>query len=268
VSTALLGTAVALTATPGAAPAQGPAATTAHAPTASEGRLPFFVGERLTYRVHSRRFGAVGRLSMLVDTAESVRGTSAWVLRFDFRARVGPMKAVDRTESWLDPASLTALRFHKHERTPLAKHDERVEIDPAAHRWTAEHGAGGPITSDAPLDELSFMYVLRTLPLGTEADSAVRHARHFDAARNPTFLRLVERRSVTTAAGTFRTLLVEMRVQDPRRFRGEGVIRLDLTDDACRIPVQIESDMPVIGRTRMTLATQNHPAAHHVAAVP
>jgi hypothetical protein len=109
------------------------------------------------------------------------------------------------------------------------------------------------------------MYVLRTLALG---DSTVRHDRHFDAARNPTHLRVTGRRTLTTEAGTFRTVTVEMRVQDPRRFKGEGVIRLDLTDDDCRIPVQIESEMPVIGRTRMTLATQNHPAGHHVAAVP
>jgi hypothetical protein len=251
---ALLGGVLGLAALSGGAAAQAPT-------------LPFFVGERLAYRVHVS-VGAVGRLTMLVDTAEVVRGTSTWVLRFDFHAKVGPIKAVDHTESWLDPVRLTALRFHKHERHPLSKHDERVEIDAAAHRWTAEDGAGGAIASDAPLDELSFMYVLRTLPLGDSLAAAVRYERHFDAARNPTLVRVIGRRSVTTEAGTFRTILVEMRVQDPRRYHGEGVIRLDLTDDDCRIPVQIESDMPVVGRTRMTLEAQNHPAADHIAAVP
>ncbi|WP_025414587.1 DUF3108 domain-containing protein [Gemmatirosa kalamazoonensis] len=240
----------------------------AGAATTAAARLPFFVGERLTYRVHAAHFGASGRLSMLVDTTEVVRGTATWVLRFDFQARVGPFKAVDRTESWLDPVRLTALRFHKHERDPLSKHDEHVEIDGAAHRWTGDGGTSGVIASDAPLDELSFMYVLRTLPLGGSTAAAVRYDRHFDAARNPTLLRVVGRRTLTTEAGTFRTVTVEMRVQDERRYHGEGVIRLDLTDDDWRIPVQIESDMPVVGRTRMTLASQNHPAADHIAAVP
>jgi hypothetical protein len=107
--------------------------------------------------------------------------------------------------------------------------------------------------------------VLRTLPL--LADTTVRFERHFDAARNPTLVRVVGRRSVTTEAGTFRTVLVEMRVQDPRRYKGEGTILLDLTDDHCRLPVRIESVMPVIGRTTMTLAAHNHPATHHLALV-
>ena len=42
-----------------------------------------------------------------------VRDTPTWVLRFDFRARVGPLTAVDRTVSWLDPVRLVALRFHE-----------------------------------------------------------------------------------------------------------------------------------------------------------
>jgi hypothetical protein len=227
-------------------------------------RLPFFVGESLSYRVRVSRVGNVGRTTMVVDTPQVLRGTTTWPLRFDFHAKVGLVGAVDHTESWLDPARLATLRFHKHERHPLSKHDERVELDAATHRWAAEDGTGGAIASDAPLDELSFMYVLRTLPL---TDTSVTYRRHFDAARNPTSVRVVERHTVTTGAGTFRTVLVEMRVMDPRRYKGEGVIRIDLTDDHCRIPVRIESTMPVIGRTTMTLEQENHPATHHVARV-
>ena len=38
-----------------------------------------------------------------------------------------------------------------------------------------------------------------------------------------------------------------MRVKDPRHYEGEGMIRLYLTDDACRLPVRIESTVPGIG---------------------
>ena len=240
-------------------------ATTAAAQEPAAGtprRLPFFVGESLVYRVKSSRVGNIGKATMVVDPLEEVRGTPAMVLRFAFRAKVGLVGAEDQTESWLDPERLASLRFHKHEKHPLSKHDERVEVFPEAHRWQANDGSG-TIAADAPLDELSFMYVLRTLPL--DADTAVRLDRHFDAARNPTTVRVLGRRTVTTDAGTFRTIQVEMRVMDERRYHGEGVIRLDLTDDHCRIPVRIESQMPVVGRTLMTLDTQNHPATHHLA---
>jgi hypothetical protein len=232
---------------------------------AQAARLPFFVGETLTYRVHVGRMGAVGRTTMIVDTPQTVRGTPAWVLRFAFKAKVGPIGAVDRTESWIDPVRLTSLRYHKHERHPLARHDERVELDAAAGAWTDAQGTNRALASELPLDELSFMYFVRTVPL--DGDTTIRYERHFDAARNPTLVRVLGRGSVTTEAGTFRTVRVEMRVQDPRRYKGQGVIVLDLTDDHCRVPVRIESQMPVVGKAIMTLETQNHPATHHVSFV-
>ena len=50
-----------------------------------------------------------------------MRGRSAYRLRFEFGTRVGPVKVVNRTESWLDPERMTALRFHKHEKQPPRK---------------------------------------------------------------------------------------------------------------------------------------------------
>ena len=53
---------------------------------------------------------------------------------------------------------------------------------------------------------------------------------------------------------SFQTIEVEMRVRDPERYSGgEGVIRFHLTDDARRIPVRIESSMPVGGRVVLSL---------------
>ena len=55
------------------------------------------------------------------------------------------------------------------------------------------------------------------------------------------------------------TVLVEMRVRDSRRYKGEGVIRINLSDDAVRIPIRIESAMPIIGTAVMTLDGLNNP---------
>lgn len=225
-------------------------------------RLPFHVGERLTYQVRVAKVGMSGRGSMWVDSGPAIRGRETYLLRFDFRARVGPVRVVDRTESWLDPLGMTALRFHKRERHPLSSHDEAVEIFPDTRRWQDADGSGGESPTDSSLDELSFMYFVRTLPL--EIDSVYRFDRHFDASRNPVSVRAVRRESVETSAGTFRTILVEMRVTDPRHYRGEGVIRLNLTDDECRIPVRIESTMPVVGAAVLTLESETHRAGHVV----
>lgn len=223
---------------------------------------PFYVGERLTYKVRVSKVGMSGRGTMWVEPGAEVRGHETMLLRFEFQARLGPVKAVDRTESWLDPIRMTALRFHKHEHHPLSSHDESVEIFPETRRWEGADGAGGESPTDSSLDELSFMYFVRTLPL--EIDSIYRFDRHFDAARNPVSVRALRRETVETSAGTFRTILVEMRVTDPRRYKGEGVIRLNLSDDACRIPVRIESTMPVVGAAVLTLESETHRAGHPV----
>ena len=243
---------LALTASaPRTAPAQGAAETPSAAAGRAEHPLPFAVGDTLTYSARVAKVGRVGKAVMWVDGPSELRGTAAWVLHFNFSARVGPVKAEDRTESWIDARTMATLRFHKHERHPLSRHDERVELFPAEHRWTADDGTSGESESAAPLDELSFMFFLRTLPL--DVDTTFVFERHFDPARNPTIVKVVGRETVTTGAGEFRTVKLEMRVRDPRRYKGEGVIRINLTDDARRLPVRIESAMPVIGTAVLSL---------------
>lgn len=221
------------------------------APPTIERNLPFQVGERLTYRIRIGKFGQVGRGVMEVAGQEQVRGQDAFILRFDFRARVGPVRVIDRTGSWLDPQRMASLRFFKHEQHPLSSHHEEVDVYPGEKRWLGADGAAGDSESDAPLDELSFIYFLRTLRL--ESDSAVTFDRHFDRERNPTVVRVVRREDVVTGAGTFATVLLEMRVRDPRRYRGEGRILVNVSEDACRFPVRIQSAMPVFGTAVLLL---------------
>ena len=222
----------------------------------SHDALPFTVGERLTYRVRLPKMHASGRGTMWIEGPVDVRGTSAYHLRFEMKAGFGPLQGTDRTDSWLDRDRLMSLRYVKQERHPLARHREAIELFPAERRWDAGSGRTGESATDAPLDELSFLYFLRTLPL--VPDTTFEFSRHFDAERNPTTVRMIGRETITTRAGAFETIAVEMRVKDPRRYKGEGVIRIHLTDDRCRLPVRIESVMPVLGTTVLTLESHTH----------
>jgi hypothetical protein len=222
---------------------------------------PFSLGERLVYQVRVGRFGTVGRGTMAVEKTEQVRSRSTYLLRFDFRARVGLVTVQDHARSWLDPASMTALRFQKEERHPLASSSQSVEIYPGERRWVAADGTGGTSLSDAPLDELSFIYFIRTLPLlpGDE----YQFDRHFEAGRNPVHVKVLRREEIAVPAGSFRAVVVEMRVNDQQRFRGSpGVVRLHLTDDPWRIPLRIESTLPVLGAMILSLESHTHPVEH------
>jgi hypothetical protein len=212
--------------------------------------LPFAVGERLVYDAHAGP-GLNGRAEMWIEGPVEVRGTPALMLRFTFAARVGFLRVEDNTTSWLDPVRMATLRFVKEEHHLLSRHSEDVSVEPLARRWTSTDGRAGNSPSSRPLDELSFMYAVRTfaLPDGATLDLE----RHFDPDRSPTVLRSLGSGSVTTKAGVFATREVEMRVRDARNYKGEGVIRLSLSDDACRRPVRIESSIPGAGTVVLTL---------------
>jgi hypothetical protein len=222
-------------------------------------QLPFGVGERLTYDVSIEKGGNVGEGRMWIEGPEDIRGTSTYRLRFDSRVRVVLFRGVSSSSSWFDPVTKSSLRYLKHERNLLTHDDVAVEMYPGQKRWTSADGNGGTSPDESPLDELSFIYFIRTLPL--TPDATYQFDRHFDAARNPVVIRVVRPEVIPTPLGELKTILVEMRVRDPKHYKGDGVIRFNFTADACRIPARIESTMPVIGKAILTLKSENDSSA-------
>jgi hypothetical protein len=208
--------------------------------------LPFAPGEACVYRGS----GPLGRMGSGTFAVE--RDGGSWLLSFDFRGRLGPVVVENHTRSWFDPAETASIRFTKTERSPLSTSREDVRMDRAARRWTGgAQSPGGAMPTGAPLDELSFIFFLRTLRLD-DGDS-FGFTRHYDTARNPIRVRVLGRGPLRVAAGQFDAVQVEMRVRDPRQYGGEGVILIHFTDDARHLPLRIESHVPRAGRMVLTL---------------
>lgn len=221
--------------------------------------LPFMPGEKITYRVQINGLKDIGQATMTVNGPVDVRGIPTYMLRSQTRAGVGPLKAAETTESWLDPVRMRTLRFHERERHLLSTREMRAEIFPDQERWTGDDGKSGKTLSTSPLDELSFIYFLRTIP--SVPDTTYTFDRHFQAARNPITVRVARGDTMTTAIGSFPTVLMEMRVRDPRRYRGEGIIRVYLSDDSCRIPLRVESNVPGMGKLILTVESYVEPVS-------
>jgi hypothetical protein len=213
--------------------------------------LPFGPGEECTYR-GSNFLGRIGTGTMGVDGPERLDGRSTFVLRFDFSGRVGPARVEDHTRSWFDPAALASFRYTRRERSPLGSREQDVAMDPVRRRWASPDGGGGAMPTATPLDELSFIYFIRTLPL--RDGDAYSFDRHYEQGRNPVRVRVIGRGELRVPAGRFRAVEVEMRVKDPTRYgRGEGVVQLHFSDDARRLPLRIESNVPRAGRLVLSL---------------
>jgi hypothetical protein len=213
--------------------------------------LPFAPGDQCTYR-GSGMLGRIGTGVMAVDGPEEVEGRPVYLLRFDFRGRIGPATVEDHTRSWFDPSELASLRYTKRERTPISSRAQDVRMDWAARRWSsAAPEGGGAMSTASPLDELSFLYFIRTLPL--KSGDVYTLTRHYEARRNPVVVTVLGRGPIRVPAGQFTAIEVLMRVKDPARYGGEGVIQLHLTDDARHIPLRIESAVPRAGRMVLSL---------------
>lgn len=222
------------------------AAPVAHA----QDRLP---AESLVFRARSSTFGGIGRASMWTQDAE-LRGVRVALARFEFRTKVALLTVEDRSASWIEGTTaegMRTLRFSKRERNPMGGRREEIDVQPDLRSWSAGDGRTGTLGTQRPLDELSFIYLVRALPLDENATVELR--RHYDGGRNPVRITRMGHDTVETPSGRFRVVTVEMRVRDPRRYRGEGVIRFDLSDDACRLPVRIHSAVPLAGKSTLTL---------------
>jgi hypothetical protein len=175
----------------------------------------------------------------------------------DASAGIAFLKGRDATRSWFDPVRMTSLRYQKTEKRPFASYVDSVEIYPGLRRWDALQGDSGSTASDRPLDELSFIYFLRTLTLAP--DSTYAFDRHYDKRRDPTTVRVVKHESLTTPAGVFNTVEYEMKVINARDFKSLSVLYIWVSEDRCRFPVRIESVMPLLGNGIMTLQTASSP---------
>jgi hypothetical protein len=155
------------------------------------------------------------------------------------------------TNSWFDPAAMSSLRYEKRERSPLSSSREEVDMHPTAMMWRGYKGDSGAMPTDAPLDELSFIYFIRTLPL----TDTLQHSfdRHFSLERNPVRITVLKKEKLEVPAGTFDAILVEMIVRDEKRYGGDGRVLIHFSDDAARLPLRIESSIKLAGAMVLTL---------------
>lgn len=219
------------------------------APAEPPAILPFGSGEVLTYDARVSVFGRVGEATLRVDRTCEIVGRTALRLSFDVSGGTSFLRVHDETLSWIDAVTLSTLRYRKRETSPLGSHEESVTILPGGQHWVDASGRTFQTAGALSVDELSLLYFIRTLPLRT-GDTELG-AGHFDPRRNPVELRVRGRTDVEVPAGRFSAIDLELKVRDPRRYRGTGTIRIQVTDDERRIPVRIRTSLP--GSTPVTL---------------
>ncbi|MEO7359551.1 MAG: DUF3108 domain-containing protein [Gemmatimonadaceae bacterium] len=202
--------------------------------------VPFGVGERMDYDV---RFlgGKKGEGSMEVREITDVRGRKAWHTVFKVAGRVLLLGVNITLESWFDVSTLNSLRFFQDQRYTGTKKVQHIDIFPERGMYK-EDALEERVTVSNPLDDGSFLYFVRSVPL--EVGQKYSFQRYYKPDKNPVKIEVIRRETVTTSAGTFRTLVLRPEIKAGGLF-AEGKSQVWITDDSARMVVKLESELPV-----------------------
>lgn len=211
------------------------------APVADAAARPFAPGERLQYDV---RFGPIraGTGSMEVRGVETVRGRPAYHTVFQVKGGIPGFRVHDVFESWFARDDLASLRFHKDQDEGPTERTARFEIFPERRTYDDLRDDKGELPSAArPLDDGSFLYYIRTVPL--VVGQTYRFEQYFKPDRNPVTIRVLRRERVTVPAGTFDAVVVQPSIKTTGIFSEGGRAEVWISDDDRRIIVQLKSKL-------------------------
>lgn len=215
--------------------------------------LPFGPGERAEYAVTLGVFGQVGKGSMEVVGIDTVNGYPTYHLQFIVKGKVMFAQVDDLLESWLDVNGLFTRRIHKDQHEVNYKTNRWYDLYP--ERMVYERRSTGKVDTLAtadPLDEVSFLYYARTLPL--EVGQEYSLDRYYNRSGNPVRLKVLRRDTLDAQGGaTIPVIVVQPIIRTKGLFGEGGEAEVYFTDDSRRILVKMTSKVPVIGRLGLTL---------------
>ena len=231
-------------------------AQTATGATTTPVSRPFVPGERLSYDVY---FGAikVGTGSMEVRGIDTVRGRPAYHTAFSLTGGIPFYKVDDVFESWFATDDLASLRFNQDQNEGTKERQHRYEIYPERRTYDdlSDQEPEQPSVAD-PLDDGSFVYFVRTVPL--EVGRTYEFQRYFKPDRNPVTIRVERRERVKVPAGTFDAIVIQPVIKTKGVFSEDGRAEVWISDDERRMIVQMKSQLS-FGSLDLYLTTIQRP---------
>ena len=138
--------------------------------------------------------------------------------------------------SWVGTEQFTSRKFHRRIAQAGRVTDERFIIVPDSARVRQEGRPEVWGTTAEPLDELAFLYFLRTTPL--EVGRSYAWSRYFHTGYNPIRAQILRRESLGLPGGREVSCLV---IRLTARTASSEVW---LSDDDRRLPVQMRGQLP------------------------
>jgi uncharacterized protein DUF3108 len=224
------------------------AALTTQTPAQQRATVPWQVGERLDYQIKFTFLNA-GTGSMEVIGIEQIRGRDAWHTQFRLQGGKFGYDVAYLFDSWGDVTTLASMRFHSDADQNGKERVKRYEIFPDRSVFVEEtpnaNGTAEQRSVQDPLDDGSFLYFVRTVPL--EVGRTYEFQRYFRPDRNPVTIKVLKRERIKVPAGEFQAIVIQPIINTPGKtlFSKGGNAQIWLSDDANRYVLQMKTNLVV-----------------------
>jgi len=203
---------------------------------------PFGPGEHLVYKVKVGIFG-VGEGYMSVVGVDEYEELPVYRIEMGIDGGLGPAKVDDLYQTWLDVSTLQTWRYVRDIDEVGYQSYRHWRFFPDRMRWERQdNDEAGDLGSALPLDEIAFIYYIRTLPL--EVGKTYTLNRYFQDDGNPVVVKVLRRDERETEGVRYKTIVVSPEIQTDGLFGKGGKAEIHFTDDERRLPVYVKSDIP------------------------
>ena len=202
--------------------------------------VPFGVGERLEYDVKFSNI-RVGSGTMEVTGIAHVRGRETYHTVFTVRGGNFFYRVNDRYESWIDTRTGNSLRYRQDQHEGSRDVERNFEFFPERAVFTENGEAEEPSVAN-PLDDGSFIYFIRSIPL--TVGETYSFDRYFIPDRNPVTIKVLRRERIRVPAGEFDAIVIQPVIKSKGIFSENGRAEVWLSDDDARIMLQMKSGLP------------------------
>jgi hypothetical protein len=203
-------------------------------------KVPFKVGEKLTYTAKVN-FLHAGEASMSVEDIETIRGHAAYHTIFNITGRVLLFHVDDHYDSWFDTTTLVSLHHLQHVDQSGTHIDKVYDFYPE-RRVYVRNGEEKPSVSE-PLDEGSFIYFMRSVPL--EVGKTYSFDRYYQPDKNPVVIKVDRREHIKVPAGEFDAIVLKPIIKSKGLFGENGQAEVWFSDDSTRTLLRLKSKLPI-----------------------
>lgn len=204
-------------------------------------RWPFLPKERLVYDVRFAVWGADARIGtgvMDLEDATTLDGHDVFHAVFSMKGGTFFFHVDDVMESWFDVNTLATYRFVQRLEEGGKKYDRTYRFFPEFMTYQQAGKPAMPSVPD-PLDDIAFMYFVRTQPL--VVGETYTYNRYFDPDANPVIVKVLRTERISVPAGDFDAIVIQPLIKTSGIFSEGGRAELWLANDSSRMLLQMKT---------------------------